>query len=197
MFSATSNRCPESISPMSFLDFSNLSYVLSQTCPKMCPRPDMSQTRPGHVPYVSSKFPCTDHFGTYPNISRVNLFLCPLSISQTCPMSFPKLVQKCVPGRTCPRRVLDMSRTCPQNFPVLTILVHLQIGRLQLRYWLSIISIKKLKLHFIQTNIWTNKFQYITRYWHYRTATKPSILSCIHEETRFNCYIKFPILSGE
>ena len=27
-----------------------------------------------------------------------------------------------------------------------------------------------------------NKFQYITRYWHSRTVTKPSILSWIHEE---------------
>ena len=60
-------QCPESICPMSFLNFSNLAYVLSQTCPKMCPQPDMSRTRPGHVPDVSSKFPCPDHFGTSPN----------------------------------------------------------------------------------------------------------------------------------
>ena len=59
-------KCPESICPMSFLNFSNLSYFLSQTCPKMCPRPDMSRTRPGHVPDVSSKFPCPDHFGKSP-----------------------------------------------------------------------------------------------------------------------------------
>ena len=48
-------------------------------------------------------------------------------------MSFPKLSQKCVPGRTCPGRVPDVSRTCAQNVPVLTILGHLQIGRVQRR----------------------------------------------------------------
>ena len=57
----------ESIYPMSFINFSNLSYVLSKICLKMCPRPDMPRTCPGHVPDVSSKFPCPDHFGTSPN----------------------------------------------------------------------------------------------------------------------------------
>ena len=33
----------------------------------MCPWPDMSRTRPGHVPDVSSKCLCPDHFGTSPN----------------------------------------------------------------------------------------------------------------------------------
>ena len=60
-------KCPESICPMSFLNFSNLSYVLSQIYLKMCPRPDMSRTRPGRVLNVSSKCPCPDHFGTSPN----------------------------------------------------------------------------------------------------------------------------------
>ena len=63
----TSPKCPESICPMSFLNFSNLSYFLYQTCLKMCPRPDISRTCPGHVPDVSSKCPCPDHFGTSPN----------------------------------------------------------------------------------------------------------------------------------
>ena len=58
-------KCPESICPMTFFYFSDLSHVLAQNCLKMCPR-------------------------------------------------------------------LDMSRTCPQNVPVLTILGHLQIGRVQL-----------------------------------------------------------------
>ena len=48
-------------------------------------------------------------------------------------MYFLKLAQKCVPVRTCPGHVPDMSGTCPQNVPVLTILGHLQIGRVQLR----------------------------------------------------------------
>ena len=52
--------------------------------------------------------------------------LYPFSISQTCPMSFLKLAQKCVLGQTCPGHVPDMSRTCTQNVPVLTILGHLQ-----------------------------------------------------------------------
>ena len=60
----TSPKCPEYICLMSFLNFSNFSYVLSQICLKMCPRPDISRTRPGHVPDVSSKCPCPDHFGT-------------------------------------------------------------------------------------------------------------------------------------
>ena len=60
-------KCPESICPMSFFYFSNLSHVLAQTCQKMCPWPDMSWTRPRRVPDVYSKFPCPDHFGTYPN----------------------------------------------------------------------------------------------------------------------------------
>ena len=60
-------KCPESICPMSFLNLSNLSYVLSQTCLKMCPRPDMSRPHPRRVPDVSSKFPYPDHFGTSPN----------------------------------------------------------------------------------------------------------------------------------
>ena len=60
-------KCPESICPMSFLNFSNLSYVLSQIFLKMCPRPDISPTRPGRVPDVSSKYTCPDHFGTSPN----------------------------------------------------------------------------------------------------------------------------------
>ena len=60
-------KCPESIHPMSFLNFSNLSYVLSQTFPKMCPRTDMYQTRREHVLDVSSKCPCPDHLGTSPN----------------------------------------------------------------------------------------------------------------------------------
>ena len=47
-------------------------------------------------------------------------------------MSFPKLAQKCVPGRPRPGRVPDMSRTCTQNVPVLKILGHLQIGQVQL-----------------------------------------------------------------
>ena len=42
-------KCPELICPMSFLNFSNLSYVLSQICLKMCPWPDMSLTCPGRV----------------------------------------------------------------------------------------------------------------------------------------------------
>ena len=61
-------------------------------------------------------------------------------------------------------------------------------------YWLSFVSIKNLKIHFIQTNIWRNKFQYITWYWNFRTVTEPSILSWFHEETKFKCDIKFPIL---
>ena len=52
--------------------------------------------------------------------------LYPFSISQTCPMSFLKLAQKCVLGRTCPGHVPGMSRTCTQNVPVLTILGHLK-----------------------------------------------------------------------
>ena len=60
-------KCPESICPMSFLNLSNLSYVLSQTCLKMCPWPEMSRMRPVRVPGVSSKCPCPDHFGTSPN----------------------------------------------------------------------------------------------------------------------------------
>ena len=60
-------KCPESICPMPFLNFSNLSYVLSQIFLKMCPRPDMSRTRPRRVPDVSSQCPCPDHFGTSPN----------------------------------------------------------------------------------------------------------------------------------
>ena len=60
-------KCPESIYPMSFLNFSNLSFVLSHICLKMCPRPDMSRTRPGRVPDVFSKCPCPEHFGTSPN----------------------------------------------------------------------------------------------------------------------------------
>ena len=58
---------PESICPMSFFYLSNLSHVLAQNCLKMCPRPDMSRTRPGRVPDVSSKCPCPDYFGTSPN----------------------------------------------------------------------------------------------------------------------------------
>ena len=50
-------KCPESICPMSFFYFSNLSHVLSQTCLKMCPWPDMSWTHPGRVPDVSLTSP--------------------------------------------------------------------------------------------------------------------------------------------
>ena len=50
---------------------------------------------------------------------------------------------------------------------------------------------------FFQNNILTNKFQYITWYWNSRTVNKPCILSGIHDETKFNCDIKFPISSGE
>ena len=64
-------------------------------------------------------------------------------------------------------------------------------------YWLPIIPIKNLKLCFIQTNILANSFQYITRYWHSRPVNKPSILSSILEETKFNCDIKLLISSGE
>ena len=60
-------KCPESICPMSFFYFSNLSHVLAQNCLKMCPRPGMSQTRPGRVPDVPSKFPCPDYFRTSTN----------------------------------------------------------------------------------------------------------------------------------
>ena len=64
-------------------------------------------------------------------------------------------------------------------------------------YWLSIVTIKGFKPHLIQTYIWTNKVKYINCYWHSRTVTKPSILSWILEETKFNCDIKFLISSGE
>ena len=73
--------------------------------------------------------------------------LYPFSISQTCPMSFLKLAQKCVPGRTCPGRFPYMSRTCPQNVPVLTILGHLQIVRVQLSlglYFLRVVGAYKI-----------------------------------------------------
>ena len=50
-----------------FFYFSNLSHVLAQNFLKMCPRPDMSRTRPERVPDVSSKCPCPDQFGTSPN----------------------------------------------------------------------------------------------------------------------------------
>ena len=109
-------KCPESICPMSFFYFSNLSHILAQNCLKMCPWPDMSRTRPGRVPDVSSKCPCPDHFGTFPQISWVNLFyvlskflklvLCPFS-------NLPKNVSPAghVPdvSRMCPGRVLKMS----------------------------------------------------------------------------------------
>ena len=60
-------KCPESIFPMSFFYFSNLSHVLAQNFLKMGPRPDMSRTRPWRVPDVSSKYPCPDYFGTSSN----------------------------------------------------------------------------------------------------------------------------------
>ena len=50
-----------------FFYFPKFSHVLAQNCLKMCPRPDMSRTRPGRVLDVSSKCPCPDHFGTSPN----------------------------------------------------------------------------------------------------------------------------------
>ena len=53
-------KCPESICPMSFFNFSNLSHVLSQTCLKICPRPDMSRTRPGRVLKMSLSWPFWD-----------------------------------------------------------------------------------------------------------------------------------------
>ena len=69
-------KCPESICPMSFFYFSNLSHVLFQNCLKRCPRPDMSRTRPGRVSDVSSKCPCPDYFGTSPNsTSAIKLIL--------------------------------------------------------------------------------------------------------------------------
>ena len=135
VFSASSNRCHESIYPISFLNFSNLSYVLSQTCPKMCPRPDMSRSRPGHVPDMYSKCPCPDHLGTSPKISWVNLsyvlFLFLKLVPRPCPTCL-KMRPRPDMSQTHPGRVPDMSWTCPQNVPVLTILGHLQIGRVQL-----------------------------------------------------------------
>ena len=59
-----------------FFFFSNLSHVLSQTCLKMCPRPDMSRTRPGRVPDVSSKCRCPDRFGTSPNRTSATKAIC-------------------------------------------------------------------------------------------------------------------------
>ena len=48
-------------------NFSNLSHVLDQNWLKMCHWLDMSRTRPGRVPDVSSKCPCPEYFGTSPN----------------------------------------------------------------------------------------------------------------------------------
>ena len=62
------------------------------------------------------------------------------------------------------------------------VLYHIQL----FVYWLSIVSFKNLKLHFIQTKIWTNKFQHITRYWNSRTVTKPITLSWIHKTVILN-----------
>ena len=70
-------KCTESICPMSFFYFSNFFHVLAQNCLKMCPRPDMSRTRPGRVPDLSSKFPCPDYFGTSPNrTSATKIVIC-------------------------------------------------------------------------------------------------------------------------
>ena len=121
VFSASSNRCPESIYPISFLNISNLSYVLSQTCPKMCPRTDMSRTCPGHVTDMSRT--CTQNVPVLTILGHLQKF--PESIF---PMSFfyisnfshvlAQTCLKCVPGRTCPGRVPDVSsnRPCPDHF---------------------------------------------------------------------------------
>ena len=109
VFSATSNRCPESIYPMSFLNFSNLSYVLSQTFPKMCPLPDMSRTRPRHVLDVSSKCPCPNHFGTSPKMSWVNMSYVLPQFTKLVLCPFPNFSKNVSPDG----HVLDMSRTCP------------------------------------------------------------------------------------
>ena len=117
--------CPFSISqpcPMSYLKLSQ-KCVPSQTCPVHVP--GMSRTCPQNVPVLI----ILGHIQKCPE----SAVLCPFSISQTYPMYFFKLAQKCVPSRTCHGRVPDMSRACPQNVPVLTILGHLQIGRVQLR----------------------------------------------------------------
>ena len=116
MFSTSSNRCHESIYPISFLNLSNLSYVLSQTCPKMCPRPDMSRSRPGHVPDVYSKCPCPDHFGTSPKISWVNLSYVLFYFSNFSHVLAQNCLKMCPwpdMSRTRPGRVPDLSSKCP------------------------------------------------------------------------------------
>ena len=65
-------KCPESICPMSFFLFLKLVPCPCPKLPKMCPWPDMSRTRPGRVPDVSSKCPCPDYFGTSPNRTSAN-----------------------------------------------------------------------------------------------------------------------------
>ena len=75
---------PESICPMSFFYFSNLSHVLAQNFLKMCPRPDMSQTRPGRVLDVSSKCPCLDHLGTSTNRTSATKHICTCILILVC-----------------------------------------------------------------------------------------------------------------
>ena len=61
---------------------------------------------------------------------------------------------------------------------------------------LTISRVNKKMHNLNQSNIYRNKFQFITRYWHSITVTEPGILSCIHDKIEFNCDIKLPITSN-
>ena len=77
---------------------------------------------------MSLKCPCPDHFGTSPKMSRVNLSYVLYLFIKLVPCPCPNLPKNVSPDGHVP----DVSWTCPQNVPVLTILGHLQIGRMQL-----------------------------------------------------------------